>query len=185
MKLLEQEGDGDLWLHLLERVASRNGWRVYAFSLMPNHVHLMLSTPEPNLGDGMRWLQGVWAQRLNFRRGRRGRVWADRFHSKEIAGLDHYLATLRYIDQNAVSAGLADEPAAWPWGSAAVFAEQARCPSFLATNELLDSVYPSPVRARLQHRERLAAELDALDMMAARPAWGQSPKGTVPRIATW
>lgn len=34
---------------LLDRVAARCNWRVFAWVLMSNHSHLFLRTPEPNL----------------------------------------------------------------------------------------------------------------------------------------
>jgi hypothetical protein len=35
---------------------------------MGNHYHLLLETPEPNLVAGMKWLQGTYSIRFNFRR---------------------------------------------------------------------------------------------------------------------
>jgi putative transposase len=37
------------------------GWRVHAYVLMRNHYHLAIETPEPNLVEGMHWLQSTWA----------------------------------------------------------------------------------------------------------------------------
>ena len=45
---------------LLE-ACERFTWRLHAFVIMRNHFHLALETPEPNLRDGMKWLQGTWA----------------------------------------------------------------------------------------------------------------------------
>ena len=50
----------------------RSGWRVLAFCWMPNHVHLLLTTPEPNLSSGMQhWLSGYanWYAKRNRRSG--------------------------------------------------------------------------------------------------------------------
>ncbi|MBL9212976.1 MAG: hypothetical protein JNL92_21120 [Opitutaceae bacterium] len=33
--------------------------------IMRNHFHLVVETPEPNLSEGMKWLQGTWAIRFN------------------------------------------------------------------------------------------------------------------------
>jgi REP element-mobilizing transposase RayT len=47
----------------------RMRWRVHAYALMRNHYHLAVETPEPNLVQGMHWLQTTWASRFNrFRR---------------------------------------------------------------------------------------------------------------------
>ena len=41
------------YLKLLLEAAGRCGWNVPAYCLMPNHVHLLVETPEPNLPTGM------------------------------------------------------------------------------------------------------------------------------------
>ena len=54
------------------------GWRLHAFIMMSNHFHLAVETPEPNLSDDMKWLQGTWAARFNRFRG--VTISASRFH---------------------------------------------------------------------------------------------------------
>ena len=48
----------------------RCGWRVYAFAIMSNHLHLVLKTPEPNLARGMQGFlssyANAWARRHRF-----------------------------------------------------------------------------------------------------------------------
>lgn len=40
------------------------GWQLHAWCLMPNHFHLVVETPQPNLFDGMKWLLGTYTNRL-------------------------------------------------------------------------------------------------------------------------
>jgi REP element-mobilizing transposase RayT len=47
--MVRNDADCQHWLELLDRVAVRCGWRVFAWVLMTNHFHLYLRTPEPNL----------------------------------------------------------------------------------------------------------------------------------------
>ena len=50
----------------------RSGWVVVAFCWMPNHLHLLLKTPQPNLSSGMQhWLSGYanWYAKRNQRTG--------------------------------------------------------------------------------------------------------------------
>ena len=50
--------------------AERCGWKLYAYVIMSNHYHLAIETPEPNMVEGMRWLQSTFATRFNrFRNG--------------------------------------------------------------------------------------------------------------------
>ena len=52
------------FLTLLGTEVSQQGWRLYAYCLMGNHYHLMIETPEPNLGRGMRRLNQVYDGRV-------------------------------------------------------------------------------------------------------------------------
>jgi len=59
--------DCRVFIDALEEACGRCGWRIHAFALMGNHYHLLLETPEANLVDGMRWLQGTYTKRFNGR----------------------------------------------------------------------------------------------------------------------
>jgi putative transposase len=96
-------------------------WKVevWAYCLMPNHVHLIAVPPSE---DGLRRAIGEahrrYTRRVNFREGWRGHLWQGRFAS---CPLDepYLLAAARYIEQNPVRAGLAGTPWEYPWSSAA------------------------------------------------------------------
>jgi REP element-mobilizing transposase RayT len=45
--------DRDRLVDHVGRAAVRCSWRVYAFAAMPNHLHVVLKTPHPNLARGM------------------------------------------------------------------------------------------------------------------------------------
>lgn len=47
----------------LTEACGKAGWRIYAWCVMTNHCHWALETPEPNLSEGMRWLQATFAER--------------------------------------------------------------------------------------------------------------------------
>jgi REP element-mobilizing transposase RayT len=68
--------DADRWLflELLAHTIDRFHWRRHAYCLMPNHYHLLIETPQPNLSRGMRHLNGVYTQRFNRRHERVGHV---------------------------------------------------------------------------------------------------------------
>ena len=57
----------------LSETAGRFGWRVHAFVVLANHFHLAVELVEPNLSEGMKWLQGTWVRRFNRFRGWTGR----------------------------------------------------------------------------------------------------------------
>ncbi len=57
------------FLDLLEDMAERYRVNVHAYVLMPNHVHLVLSTPDANLSAAMQWLKTSYSMWFNRKHG--------------------------------------------------------------------------------------------------------------------
>ena len=90
---------------LLGQVVRLFQWRLHAYVLMDNHFHLLVETPEPNLGRGMQWLNtshGVW---FNRRHQRAGHLLAGRFKSIVVDPSGWALALSRYLHLNPVRLG--------------------------------------------------------------------------------
>ena len=51
--IVRDDPDRDRLQQELARAAVRGAWRVYAFVILSNHLHLVLKTPQPNLARGM------------------------------------------------------------------------------------------------------------------------------------
>ena len=109
--------DRDLYLLLLGQVVRRQGWLCLSYCLMHNHIHLLVETPEPNLGVGMQRLHGLYAQTFNKRHDRCGHVFQGRYGDKRIRTDEQLVTTARYIAVNPVDAGLCRGPAEWRWSS--------------------------------------------------------------------
>jgi putative transposase len=114
------ETDYALYLSLLRHWCARSGTRVWAWCLMPNHVHLVLV---PAHEDGLRAAMGpthrAYSTEINRREGWSGHLWQSRFASFPMDE-PHLHACLRYVELNPVRAGLAARPEDWPWSSARV-----------------------------------------------------------------
>jgi REP-associated tyrosine transposase len=105
------------YLAMLARVAAHLEWRCLAYCLMDNHLHLLIETPMPNLGEGMQWLHGRFAQRFNARHGRCGHVFQGRYGSVLMTSQAQVWMAVAYIARNPVAAGLCATLADWPWSS--------------------------------------------------------------------
>jgi putative transposase len=114
------DDDRLFFLRLLAEVVRRHAWRSHAFCLMTNHYHLVVETLRENLSDGVRRLNGVYAQRFNLRYGRTGHLFGDRFWVAPLETEGHLRETCRYVLLNPVRAGLCGEPAAWPWSASRI-----------------------------------------------------------------
>ena len=103
---------------LLAEGCRRAGVAVWAYCLMPNHVHLILV---PSDADGLRAALGEahrrYTRHVNLREGWRGYLWQGRFASFPMDET-HMLAAARYVELNPVRARLVERPREWRWSSA-------------------------------------------------------------------
>lgn len=74
-------GEAQAFLVPVKEVKQLMGWRMHAYVLMRNHYHLALETPEPNLVEGMHWLQSTWATCFNRFRQERGHLFQGRYQA--------------------------------------------------------------------------------------------------------
>ena len=104
--LFAVKGAAESFEACLFEASERAGWRLHAFVIMRNHFHLAVETPEPNLSEGMRWLQATWAARFNRYRGEVGRPFQGRYKALHVEA-GHALAQVaHYIHLNPVRAGV-------------------------------------------------------------------------------
>jgi REP element-mobilizing transposase RayT len=123
--------DRQRFLRLVGDVVDRHAWRLYAYCLMDNHYHLVLMTPERNLGAGMGRLNQIYAQWFNHRHDRVGHLFQERYWSELLESEAHALAVIRYVARNPVRAGLCVRPEEWRWSSARATAGLVNAPRFL------------------------------------------------------
>jgi putative transposase len=69
---------------------------------MRNHFRLVMETPEPNLVDGMHWLQSTFATRFNRLRGESGHLFQGRHQSLPIENSAALVRVVDYIHLNPV-----------------------------------------------------------------------------------
>jgi putative transposase len=143
--LFLDDDDYRLYLALLAGIAAAKKWRVLAYCLMPNHVHLLIETPEGNLARGMQHLHGLYARMFNDRYGYVGHHFQGRYGSKLIRDDAQLITVVRYIARNPVAAGLAAD---WPWNSCipATTGETPRCLDLDRLLEYLGEWSSAPMR---------------------------------------
>ena len=106
------DGDYRAYRGLLAEYCAKAETQVWAYCLMPNHVHLILVPSHP---DGLRAALGEahrrYSRRINRRQDWQGHLWQERFRSFP---LDEtwLIAGARYVEQNPVRAGLVERPEA-------------------------------------------------------------------------
>ena len=151
-------GDADRFrfLEVLAAVADRFRWRLHAFVLMENHFHLLVETPMPNLGRGMRQLSGVYTQWFNRQHGRVGHLFQGRYKAILVERETHLLELVRYVVLNPVRAKLVRTPQEWPWSSFRATAGLDQAPAWLETAWTVERFGPRRAEAARRFREFVA-----------------------------
>ncbi len=110
--------DYQSYLELMSEWCRKCDVKIWAYCLMPNHVHL-IAVPETK--EGLNLTIGEahrrYTRRINFREGWRGHLWQGRF-SSFIIDNRYLLACTRYVELNPVRAGLVSKAENWLWSSA-------------------------------------------------------------------
>ncbi len=121
----------------LARTVRRGSWQVYAFVILSNHLHIVVKTPQPDLGRGMqRFLSSyanAWARRRRFS----GHVFQGRYRTELVEDESYLWTVSRYVHLNPVRAGLVEHPSAWRWSSYPGYADRRRRLEWVAHDELL------------------------------------------------
>jgi putative transposase len=100
------EADYENFLRRLEAAVSWGGALVFAWALMPNHLHLLLRTGEARLPSVMRRVMTGYAVTFNLRHNRHGHVFQNRYKSIVCEEESYLLELVRYIHLNPVRAGV-------------------------------------------------------------------------------
>jgi putative transposase len=98
--------------------ADRRHYRLHAYVIMPNHVHLLLDPllPIPQI---TRTIKGVSARAANSLLDRSGKpFWQDESFDHWIRNEAEFVRVTHYIENNPVKAGLAASAQDWRWSSA-------------------------------------------------------------------
>jgi len=120
MRIFHKPEDYDAFERIVEEAAERVAMRVLAYCLMPNHWHLVLWPRED--GDLSRFVG--WASLTHTRRWhahRRsegtGHLYQGRFKSFLVESDEHLWTVCRYVERNALRAGLCQRAEQWRWSS--------------------------------------------------------------------
>ena len=126
---LDQAQRGQLWLRdpriakiiedaLHQGEAVQRLYALWAYVVMPNHVHVLLTPGEP-LERITKLLKGYTSRQANRILGRTGqRFWQEESYDHWVRNEQEFSRIVAYIEHNPVSAGLVPRPKDWPWSSA-------------------------------------------------------------------
>ena len=131
------DNDRRQFLNLLGQIREIWNVEVHAYSLMDNHFHLLVHTPNSNLSKAMRHLGAEYTQFFNRKYKIDGSLFRGRFKSILAEKDSYFLALIRYIHLNPVQAKLCQTPTEHPWTSHVAYLKKKQRPKWLVIDEVL------------------------------------------------
>ncbi len=121
--IFEDEEDSIKFLETLVTYKEISGYKIYAYCLMGNHIHLLLKEENEDLGIVMRRIGASYVYWYNLKYGRCGHLFQDRYKSEPVEDENYFLTVLRYIHQNPLKTGVVKDIASYTWSSYCEYVE--------------------------------------------------------------
>jgi putative transposase len=172
--IFRDDQDREAYLERLRECRSRLTFRVLAYCLMDNHVHLALERGPHPLSRIILTLHSFYAQKFNVRHRRVGHLFQGRYKSFLVQEERYLLALLRYIHLNPVTAGLVARPEFFRWSSDSHYRTGAG-PGWLDMDGVLALLAPERLRAMSAYRRLMASREE--QTYEDVPAYGRAVKG--------
>jgi putative transposase len=163
------------WLFWLSEAKKRYGLKVLDYTVMMNHIHLLLLDSQFNaIPRSMQLIASKTAQAYNHRHQRKGAFWEDRYHATAVAADTHLYKCLVYIDLNIVRAGVVYHPGQWQVSGYVELQQPRGRRPIIARKELLRLLdCTSESEFRTFHRGWIENQLNT-GMLKREPGWTEA-----------
>lgn len=116
-KIFYSKADYEKFRCYLKEGEEKYGFVLHSYVLMTNHYHLLIATPEANLGKIMHYINGSYTNYINIKKKRSGHLFQGRYKAI-VLDKDSYLLELsRYLHLNPVRAEMVENPEEYPYSS--------------------------------------------------------------------
>ncbi len=168
------DSDRRSFLDVVARAMERFDAAAFAYCLMGNHYHFVLTTRSANLSALMRQINGVHTQRFNRRHSKVGHVFQGRFKAILVDTQSYLLEACRYVELNPVRATIVKHPGRWPWSSYGASVGDVQAPAWLDTASMYAQVLGRDVTTAAQRRRAQAAYAQLVATARDAPLWEQA-----------
>lgn len=115
--IFEDEEDRKKLIEAFARYREKGCYKLFAYCLMDNHIHLLLKEQTEPIGIAMKRISSNYVIWFNKKYQRCGHLFQERFRSEIVDTDSYFLTALRYIHQNPVKAGIVDDISRYRWSS--------------------------------------------------------------------
>jgi len=155
-RLFRDDEDGNAYLELLAKYKEQYGFKLFAFVLMPEFVHLLIEPAgDVTISEIMHVMNSRYTQYFNGRYDRRGSLFQSRFNATLVEKAAYFLEIIRYIHLVPVLMKLEDKPEQYKWSSCPTYEgiEEDRVGIGADTKEALLRFSPEPDGQTQMYRE--------------------------------
>ena len=125
-QIFEDQEDNRFYLDLLEEYKNICGYKIFAYCLMGNHLHLLIKEGDDSLERIFKCVGTRFVYWYNAKYKRTGHLFQDRFKSEAVESLRYLGVVIAYIHQNPVKAGICSSPEEYCYSSFSEYLGQPR-----------------------------------------------------------
>jgi putative transposase len=149
-----------IFLELLEECHKIYNLNIYAYCLMDNHYHLLVSTPDANISRVMRHINGVYTQKFNRSSKTDGSLFRGRYKAQLVDDDCYQLIVSRYIHLNPKEAGLVNNPVDYKWSSYAAYLGRVKMPSWLSADVIIQQLSHTKLLSHIKNYQIYVEEME-------------------------
>ena len=136
--IFADDEDHAKFIDIIDRCRKKIEYEMYAYCLMGNHVHLLIKEGKEVLSNTMKRIGTSYVYWYNWQYNRKGHLFQDRYKSEAVEDEAYFLTVLRYIHQNPLKAGLANNIESYKWSSYQEYTSKAKMVNVDFTLALFD-----------------------------------------------
>ncbi|MPW27344.1 hypothetical protein GC105_16385 [Alkalibaculum sp. M08DMB] len=113
----------DMILKIIKEKIQEEPFKVVAYCVMSNHLHIIIHTDKQSLIDVMKKINITYAMSYNRKERRVGALFQERYKSENITDEKYLVGAIRYVHNNPVKAGMVPRVQDYSWSSMAEYLE--------------------------------------------------------------
>ncbi|MBR3810090.1 MAG: transposase [Clostridia bacterium] len=137
-QIFEDEEDYLKFIQILETYQAISEYKIYAYCLMGNHIHLLIKVEKEPLEQVFKRIGSKYVYWYNTKYQRKGHLFQDRFKSEPVDNDSYFLTVIKYIHQNPIKAGLCKKAEDYKYNSCHEYLDK----PVIVDTELLFSMIP-------------------------------------------
>lgn len=152
-KIFKETTDYEKYLQIIASYKPRHHFRLYAYVLMSNHIHLLIETQEVPLSKSLQGINQSYTMYFNRTYRTVGHLFQGRYKAILCDQERYLLALLKYIHYNPVRARIVEKPSDYHWSSEQVYRKQTGGDRLVEAEAVLRLFSENKSRARSKYVE--------------------------------